>query len=215
MVHVTVVCAFGLQVTALILTVMMVLSLASHSRSGSLANSNVFVCVCVCVCVCNTCNTYILWHTYIRMYTYIRIYIHAYVRIYVCHVCMYGVCVYTYVFIHTSFVLISPPIPYIPSWRSKGLHILRPNKILSHKRARSRVPPCNDLENVFFIFLEAITFIFCVLTKFYFMSELTHDAPLTSFNFFLKKYMKQSLRRFFIKQLLHKWLKDITPIYNI
>ncbi len=80
-------------------------------------------------------------------------------------------------YVHTSFVLIKPPIPYttsspcerlrvlrpveilltygeeedthLTSSPCKRLRILNPAKNLLHERARPRRPPCNVLKNVF------------------------------------------------------------------
>ena len=75
----------------------------------------------------------------------ICMYIHTYV-------CM-CVCMYIHTYIHTYIrmccVLIRPPIPYITSSRCKRLHKFRPVEILLHKRTHPRVPPCNDLNNLF------------------------------------------------------------------
>ncbi len=60
---------------------------------------------------------------YLLIYMYVHIlykYTHVCVRIYICR-CMY-VCIY----IHTRYVLIRPPIPYITSLRCKRLHKVRP-----------------------------------------------------------------------------------------
>jgi len=84
---------------------------AEASARRGLAKATVRVCVCVCVCVC----------VYECMYTY----------------------VYTYVcdtYIHTCYVLISPPIPYITSSRCKRLRILRPVEIMFFLSFR-RAPP--------------------------------------------------------------------------
>ena len=58
------------------------------------------------------------------IYTHICIYIHIYIYVYICiHICMY-VCI-----IHTYYVLINPPIPYITSSPLCLLHKFRPKKI--------------------------------------------------------------------------------------
>ena len=62
--------------------------------------------------------------------------------------------IHTCMYIHTCCVLIKPPIP---SSRSKHLVFLPPNIFLLHKRANTRVHPCNDLENLFFEIYEVIT----------------------------------------------------------
>ena len=56
----------------------------------------------------------------------------------------------TTVIIRMCCVLIRPPIPYITSSRCKRLHKFRPKKFLLHKKTNTRVPYCNDLNNLFF-----------------------------------------------------------------
>ncbi len=59
-----------------------------------------------------------------------------------------------FMYVHMCCVLIRPPIPYITSSRCKRLHKFRPVEILLRKRARPRVPSCNDLNNFFFKFMQ-------------------------------------------------------------
>ena len=51
-----------------------------------------------------------------------------------------------YVHVHTCYVLIRPPIPYITSSRCKRLNKFCPIEILLHKRTNPRVPPCKHLK---------------------------------------------------------------------
>jgi hypothetical protein len=57
------------------------------------------------------------------------------------------ICMYIRIYLHTCYVLIRPPIPYITSSRCKRLHKFHPKKFLLHKRTNTRVPPCNDLND--------------------------------------------------------------------
>ena len=63
-------------------------------------------------------------------------------------------------YVHTSYVLIKPPMPYITSSRCKRLHDFRPVEILLHKRTNPSPPPCNVLKNVSFIFFKSNHFMF-------------------------------------------------------
>ena len=84
---------------------------------------------------------YLLIYMYVHiLYKYTRVCVH----IYMCR------CMYLCIYIHTRYVLIRPPIPYITSSRCKRLHKFRPTKFLLHKRTHPRAPPCNDLNNLFF-----------------------------------------------------------------
>ena len=56
-------------------------------------------------------------------------------------------------YVHTCYVLIQPPIPYIKSSRCKRLHKFRPVEILLYERGRPRPPPCNVLKMSFLFFL--------------------------------------------------------------
>ena len=58
--------------------------------------------------------------------------------------------IFFFINIHTSYVLIRPPIPYITSSRCKRLYKFCPKKFLLHKRANTSPPPFNDLNNLFF-----------------------------------------------------------------
>ena len=75
---------------------------------------------------------------------------HSCTTTYVCiYVYIYVVCMY--IRMHTCYVLIRPPIPYITSSRCKRLHKFCPVEILLHEWGRLRVPLCNVLKNVFFL----------------------------------------------------------------
>jgi hypothetical protein len=99
-------------------------------------------------------------------------------------------CIYIYMYVYMCYVLIRPPIPYITSSRCKRdlinfvlnsfysirrltqgpplgtssrckrLNKFRPKKFLLRKRTNPRVPPCNDLNNLFFKIYEVITLYF-------------------------------------------------------
>ena len=55
---------------------------------------------------------------------------------------------YICMYVHMCCVLIRPPIPQIKSSRCKNF-ILK--SFLLHKRTNTRVPPCNDLDNLLFV----------------------------------------------------------------
>ncbi len=65
---------------------------------------------------------------------------------------VYMICICMYVY--TCYGPINPPIS---SSRCKHFVILRPNTFLLHKRANPRVPPGDDLKNLFFKIYEVIT----------------------------------------------------------
>ena len=53
---------------------------------------------------------------------------------------------YVCMYVHTYYVLIRPPIPYITSSRCKRLHKSRPVETLLHERGYPRPPPCKPLK---------------------------------------------------------------------
>ena len=95
-------------------------------------------------------HTHTHTHTHMHICMYVCIYIYLYTYAYMCVQPCEGTLhthththththAHMYMYVHTCYVLV------IPSSRCKHFVNLRPVEILLHKRANTRVPPCNDL----------------------------------------------------------------------
>ena len=114
----------------------------------------------------------------VLIYTYIHTYIHTYIYTKMSEMGLaQDMQQEVYIYVHTCYVLIYPPIPYIASTRCKYFVVLRPVEILLHERGRPSPPPCNVLKIcLFFVFFKAIALYFYVLFKFCFTREDTQGS---------------------------------------
>jgi hypothetical protein len=89
----------------------------------------------------------------VLIYTYIHTYIHTYIYTKMSEMGLaQDMQQEVYIYVHTCYVLIYPPIPYIASTRCKYFVVLRPVEILLHERGRPSPPPCNVLKICLFLF---------------------------------------------------------------
>jgi len=130
-----------------------------------------YVYVCTRTHTLHTHDTHTRTHAHAYMHTHqiksILFFLHLWANVdsatLIHTICIYIICMYVFVYVHVCCVLIRPPIPYITPSSCKRLRKFRPRKSLLHKSANPRVPPCNDLDNLFVLNLWSNHFVFFLI----------------------------------------------------
>ena len=116
---------------------------ATNQRSRLLGAKPVVTCGGLPRGQVSVCLMRIMYVTYMSCVPYMYIYIYTHTsRLQLRWVCQESFLIYNmYMYVHTCYVLIRPPIPYSTSSHSKRLRILRPDVFFASHESYPKGPP--------------------------------------------------------------------------